>query len=95
MKPNNTKSFNKNIIRHFNISNLIKRLTNDKEIFKATMLYFSILIGQTNYILKDSMDGLMSLKIKMIFKPKLKGMRINELFLKPIKIFRKKTQDSS
>jgi hypothetical protein len=54
------------------------------------MLYFSILVGQTNYILKDPMGGFMSLKIKMIFKPKLKDMSINELFLKNIKIFLKK-----
>jgi hypothetical protein len=72
----------RNIIMHFNINNLIKRLTKDKEIFKATMLYFSILVGQTNYILNDPMDGFMSLKIKMIFKPKLKDMSINGLFLK-------------
>jgi hypothetical protein len=45
MKPNNTKSFNKNIIMHFNIRNLIKRLIKDKGIFKATMLHFSILVG--------------------------------------------------
>jgi hypothetical protein len=75
---------------HFNISNLVKNLTKDKEIFKVTMLYFSILIGQTNYILKNPMDIFMSLKIKMIFKPKLKDMSINELFLKNIKIFLKK-----
>jgi hypothetical protein len=66
----------RNIIMHFNISNLIKRLTNDKKNFKATMLYFSILVGQINYILKESMNGFMSLKIKMIFKPKLKDMSI-------------------
>jgi hypothetical protein len=52
------------------------------EIFKATMLYFLILVGQTNYILKDPMDDFMSLKIKIVFKPKLKDMSINELFLK-------------
>jgi hypothetical protein len=75
---------------HFNISNLIKRLTKDKGIFKATILHFSILVGQTNYILKDPMNDFMSLKINMIFKPKLKNMRINELFLKTIKIFVKK-----
>jgi hypothetical protein len=80
----------RNTIMHFNISNLIKRLTKEKEIFKATMLYFSILVGQTNYILKDPMDSFMSLKIKIIFKPKLKDMSINELFLKNIKIFIKK-----
>jgi hypothetical protein len=72
---------------HFNISNLIKRLTNDKEIFKATRLHFSILVGQTNYILKDPIDDFISLKIKMIFKPKLKDMSINRLFFKNIKIF--------
>jgi hypothetical protein len=33
------------------------------------------------------MDGFMSLKIKIIFKPKLKDMSINEMFLKNIKIF--------
>jgi hypothetical protein len=38
------------------------------------MLNFSIIVGQTNYILKDPMDGFMSLKIKIIFKPKLKNM---------------------
>jgi hypothetical protein len=54
------------------------------------MLHFSILVGQTNCILKDPMDGFMSLKIKMIFKPKLKEMSINELFLKNIKLFLKK-----
>jgi hypothetical protein len=75
---------------HFNISNLIKRLTKNKKNFKAKMLHFSILVGQTNYILKDPMDGLMSLRIKMIFKPKLKDMSINGLFLKNIKIFLKK-----
>jgi hypothetical protein len=80
----------RNIIMHFNISNFIKRLTKEKEIFKATMLHFLILVGQINYILKDPMDGFMSLKIKMIFKPKLKEMSINELFLKNIKIFLKK-----
>jgi hypothetical protein len=74
---------------HFNISNLVKRLTKDKRIFKATILYFSILVGQINYILKDPMDGFMSLKIKMIFKSKLKDMSINELFLKNIKVFLK------
>jgi hypothetical protein len=52
------------IIMHFNVSNLIKKLTNDKRIFKATMLYFLILVGQTNCILKASMDGFMSLKSK-------------------------------
>jgi hypothetical protein len=51
------------------------------------MLYFSILVGQTNCILKDPIDGFRSLKINMIFKPKLKDMSINELFLKTIKIF--------
>jgi hypothetical protein len=80
----------RNTIMHFNISNLIKILTKDKGIFKSTMLYFSILLGQTNYILKDPMDGFISLKIKMIFKPKLKDMSINKLFLKNIKIFLKK-----
>jgi hypothetical protein len=80
----------RNIIMHFNISNLIKRSTKDKRIFKATMQHFLILVGQTNYILKDPMDGFMSLKIKMIFKPKLKDMSINGLFLKNIKIFLKK-----
>jgi hypothetical protein len=75
---------------HFNIRNLIKRLTKDKDIFKAIILYFSILVSQINYILKDSMDGFMSLKIKIIFKPKLKYMSINKLFLKTIKIFLKK-----
>jgi hypothetical protein len=59
------------------------------------MLYFSILIGQTKYILKDPMDDFMSLKIKIIFKPKFKNMSINELFLKTIKILLKKNQDSS
>jgi hypothetical protein len=49
----------RNIIMHFNINNLIKRLTKDKRLFKATMLYFSILVGQTNYILKDPIDGFM------------------------------------
>jgi hypothetical protein len=72
---------------HFNINNLIKKLTKDNFFFKSTMLYFSILVGQTNCILKDPMDGFMSLKINMIFKPKLKDMSINELFLKIIKIF--------
>jgi hypothetical protein len=80
----------RNTIMHFNISNLIKKLTKEKGIFKATMLYFSILVGQTNRILKDPMDGFMSLKIKIIFKPKLKDMSINEMFLKNIKIFLKK-----
>jgi hypothetical protein len=80
----------RNIIMHFNISNLIKRLTKDKRIFKTTMLYFSILVGQTNYILKDPMDNFVSSKIKIIFKPKLKDMSINELFLRTIKIFLKK-----
>jgi hypothetical protein len=80
----------RNTIMHFNISNLIKRLTKDKIIFKATMLHFSILVGQTNHILKDPMDGFMSLKIKIIFKLKLKDMSINGLFLKNIKIFLKK-----
>jgi hypothetical protein len=54
------------------------------------MLHFSILVGQTNYILKDPTDGFMTLKIKIIFKPKLKDMSINEMFLKKIKIFLKK-----
>jgi hypothetical protein len=54
------------------------------------MLHFSILVGETNYILKDPMDDFMSLKIKIIFKSKLKDMSINELFLKNIKIFLKK-----
>jgi hypothetical protein len=85
----------RNTIMHFNISNLIKKLTKEKEIFKVTMLHFLILVGQTNYILKDPMIGFMSLKIKIIFKPKLKDMSINKLFLKNIKIFLKKTQDSS
>jgi hypothetical protein len=80
----------RNTIMHFNISNLIKRLTKDKENFKATMLYFSILVGQINCILKDPIDDFMSLKIKMVFKPKLKDMSINQLFLKNIKIFIKK-----
>jgi hypothetical protein len=55
----------KNIIIHFNISNLIKRLIKDKRIFKATMLNFSILISQINYILKNPMDDFMSLKNKL------------------------------
>jgi hypothetical protein len=80
----------RNTIMHFNISNLIKRLTKDKENFKTTMLYFSILVGQINCILKDPIDDFMSLKIKMVFKPKLKDMSINQLFLKNIKIFIKK-----
>jgi hypothetical protein len=75
---------------HFNISNLIKRLTKDKRMFKAIILYFSILIGQINYILKGSIDDFMSLKIKMVFKPNLKDMSINKLFLKNLKIFLKK-----
>jgi hypothetical protein len=75
---------------HFNISSLIKRLTKNKEIFKVTMLYFLILVGQINYILKDPMDGFMSLKIKMIFKLKLKDMSINELFLKNKNISKEK-----
>jgi hypothetical protein len=54
------------------------------------MLHFSILVGQINCISKDPMDGFMSLKIKMIFKPKLKDMSKNGLFLKNIKIFLKK-----
>jgi hypothetical protein len=44
------------------------------------MLHFSILVGQTNCILKDTMSGFMSLKIKIIFKPKLKDMSINESY---------------
>jgi hypothetical protein len=80
----------RNKIIYFNISNLIKRLTKNKEIFKVTMLHFSILVGQTNYILNDLMDGFMSLKIKMIFKPNLKDISIYGLFLKNIKIFLKK-----
>jgi hypothetical protein len=80
----------RNIIMHFNINNLIKRLTKENRFFKAIMLHFSILVGQGNYILKDPMDGFISLKIKMIFNPKLKEMSINELFLKNIKIFLKK-----
>jgi hypothetical protein len=80
----------RNTIMHFNISNLIKRLTKEKRIFKAIMLYFLILVGQTNYILKDPMVDFMSLKIKIIFKPKLKDMSINKLFIKNIKIFIKK-----
>jgi hypothetical protein len=36
------------------------------------------------------MDDFMSLKIKIVFKPKLKDMSINELFLKNIKMFLKK-----
>jgi hypothetical protein len=67
-----------------------KKLTKDKEIFKAIMLQFSILVGQINYILKDPIDGFMSLKIKMIFKPKLRDMSINGLFHKNIQIFLKK-----
>jgi hypothetical protein len=50
------------------------------------MLYFSILIGQTKYILKGFMNVFMCLKIKIIFKLKLKDMSINELFLKTIKV---------
>jgi hypothetical protein len=51
------------------------------------MLYFSILVGQTNYILKNPMNNFMSLKIKIIFKPNLKEMSINGFFLKNIKKF--------
>jgi hypothetical protein len=54
------------------------------------MLYFSILVDQTNYTLKDRMYGFMSSKIKIIFKPKLNDISIHELFLKTIKIFLKK-----
>jgi hypothetical protein len=36
------------------------------------------------------MNGFMSLKIKIIFKPKLKDMSINKLFLKNMQIFLKK-----
>jgi hypothetical protein len=54
------------------------------------MLHFSILVGQTNYILKDPMGDFMSLKIKIIFKPNFKDMSIKELFLKNIKIYLKK-----
>jgi hypothetical protein len=80
----------RNTIMHFNINNLIKRLTKEKGIFKVTMLHFLILVGQTNCILKDPMIGFMSLKIKIIFKANLKDMSINKLFLKNIKIFLKK-----
>jgi hypothetical protein len=51
---------------------------------------YAFLVGQINCILKDPMDDFMSLKIKMVFKPKLKDMSINQLFLKNIKIFIKK-----
>jgi hypothetical protein len=54
------------------------------------MLHISIQVGQINYILKDPMDDFMNLKIKMVYKSKLKDMSINELFLKNIKIFLKK-----
>jgi hypothetical protein len=40
------------------------------------MLYFLILIGQTNYILKDLIDDFMSLKIKIVFKPNLKDLGV-------------------
>jgi hypothetical protein len=57
------------------------------------MLYFSIIVGQKNCILKDAINNFMSLKIKILFKPNLKDMSINELFLKIIKKNYKEIQD--
>jgi hypothetical protein len=91
VKSTNAKSFNKKHNYAFQYKQFDKKINKGKKgIFKATMLDFSILVGQTNYILNDPIDGFMSLKIKIIFKPKLKDMSINELFLKNIKIFLKK-----
>jgi hypothetical protein len=80
----------RNIIMHFNISNLIKKINKGQKNFQSINATFSIIVGQINYILKDPMDDFMSLKIKIVFKPKLKDMSINELFLKNIKMFLKK-----
>jgi hypothetical protein len=90
MKFSNVKSFNKKHNYAFQYKQFDKKITSDKEIFKIIMLYFSILVSKINYILNDPMDGFISLKIKIIFKPKLKDMSINELFLKKINIFLKK-----
>jgi hypothetical protein len=90
VKPNNAKYFNKKHNYAFQYKQFDKKINKGQKKIKATMLYFSILVSQINYILKDPMDGFMSLKINMIFKPNLKNMSINELFLKIIKIFRKK-----
>jgi hypothetical protein len=90
VKSTSDKSFNKKHNYAFQYKQFDKNITKDGRIFKPTMLYFSILVGQINCILKDPMDDFISLKIKMILKPKLKDMSINELFFKNIKIFRKK-----
>jgi hypothetical protein len=87
MKSTNAKSFIKKHNYAFQYKQFDKKINKGKKNFKATMLHFSILVGQINCILKDPMDDFMSLKIKIIFKRKLKEMSINELFLKNIKIF--------
>jgi hypothetical protein len=90
VKSTNAKSFNKKHNYAFQYKQFDKKINKGQRNFQRTMLHFSILVGQINYILKDPMDGFMSLKIKIIFKPKLKDMSINGLFVKNIKIFLKK-----
>jgi hypothetical protein len=90
VKPSNAKSFNKKHNYVFQYKQFDKKINKRQKKFQSNNATFSILVGQTNYILTNPMDGFMSLKIKMIFKPKLKDMIINGLFLKNIKIFLKK-----
>jgi hypothetical protein len=76
------KSFNMKHNYAFQYKQFDKKINKGQFFLKATMLYFSIIVGQTNCILKDPMDDFMSLKIKIIFKPNHKDMSINTLFLK-------------
>jgi hypothetical protein len=76
MKSSNAKSFKKKHNYAFQYEQFDKRLTKDKWFFKAIMLHFLILVGQTNYILKDLIDDFMSLKIKIVFKPNLKDLGV-------------------
>jgi hypothetical protein len=75
---------------NFNIKKFDKKINKGQFFFQINNAIFFKLVGQTNCILKNPMDGFMSLKINMIFKSKLKDISINELFLKIIKIFLKK-----
>jgi hypothetical protein len=89
VKSTNAKSFNKKHNYVFQYKQFDKKINKGKMNFQNNNATF-ILVGQTHCILKDPMDGFMSLKIKIIFKSTLKDMSINELFLKNIKIFLKK-----
>jgi hypothetical protein len=90
VKPNNAKSFNKKHNYAFQYKQFDKKINKGQRKFQSNNATFFNPSWSNKLYLKDPMDGFMSLKINMIFKPNLKDMSINELFLKIIKIFLKK-----